>query len=78
MKMQRVVSVWVLLFLLHAVALASTINSATISGNQLTITGTGFSGKPLTVIFNGHGIPIDSSSATKIVATLNPVPAPGS
>jgi hypothetical protein len=56
---------------------ATTINSATISGTQLTITGSGFSGT-LAVIFNGKTIPIVSSSSTKIVATLNPVPAPGS
>jgi hypothetical protein len=78
MKKQRVNSVLVLLFLLPAVAPASVINSTTISGSQLTITGTGFSGTPLTVIFNGKNIPIVSSSATQIVATLNPLPAPGS
>ncbi|MGA8152754.1 MAG: IPT/TIG domain-containing protein [Terriglobales bacterium] len=60
------------------VASACTINSVTIAGNQLTITGTGFAGTPLAAIFNTKSIPIVSSSATKIVATLNPVPAPGS
>ena len=64
--------------LLSAVASASTINGTTLSGTQLTITGTGFSGTPLTVKFNGTSIPVISSSATQIVATLNPVPPPGS
>ena len=57
---------------------ATTINSAVISGTQLTITGTGFSGTPLAVTFNGKTLLIVSSSSTQIVATLNPVPAPGS
>jgi len=78
MKMQRVIAAWVVLFLSAAAASANTINSTTVSGNQLTITGTGFSGTPLTVIFNGKSIPIVSSSATQIVATLNLIPVPGS
>jgi hypothetical protein len=57
---------------------ATTINSVTLSGTQLTITGNGFSGTPLVVTFNGKSIPIVSSSTSQIIATLNPVPVPGS
>lgn len=77
MRMQCAISVWVLLVLLAAVASASVINSTTISGNQLTITGAGFSGTPVKVTFNGQSIPIVSSSATQIVATVSPAPGFG-
>jgi hypothetical protein len=77
MKMQRLMSVWMLLFLLAAVASASVINSTTISGTQLTIIGSGFSGTPVKVTFNGQNIPIASSSSTQIVATVSPVPTFG-
>lgn len=73
MKMQCLI----LLFLLAAAASASVINNATISGNQLTITGAGFSNSPLTVTFNGKLMPIVTNSATQIVATLSPVPLSG-
>ncbi len=76
--MRTALVIFCLAVLLSAVASASTINSTTISGTQLTITGTGFSGTPLTVKFNGTSIPVISSSATQIVATLDPVPPPGS
>jgi hypothetical protein len=66
-----------LTLLLSAAASASTIKAVTIAGTQLTIMGTGFTGIPLTVTFNGARIPIVSSSATTIVATLSPIPAPG-
>ena len=67
-----------IVLLLIGNASASTINSATISGNQLTITGNGFGGVPLAVSFNGKSVPIVRSSSTQIVATLNPVPSSGS
>jgi len=57
---------------------ASTINGTTLSGKQLTITGTGFSETPLTVTFNGKKIPVVSNTAIQIVATLKSIPAPGS
>lgn len=66
-----------LLFVLTtAFATGTVINSTSVTGNWLRITGTGFSGAP-TVIFNGAKVGIDNSTETQIVATLNPVPAPG-
>jgi len=61
-----------------ATASASTINGTTLSGKQLTITGTGFSETPLTVTFNGKMISVIRNTATHIVATLNSIPGPGS
>jgi hypothetical protein len=80
MKMQRVISLCVFWFVVAPAVLAATptVNSSTIAGNQLTITGTGFSGTPLKVTFNGQSTSIVSSSSTQIVATVNPVPAYGS
>jgi len=66
------------LLLIAATVSASTINGTTLSGKQLTITGTGFSETPLTVTFNGKKIPVVSNTATQIVATLQSIPAPGS
>ena len=65
------------LILLSTSAIAVVINSTKVAGNQLTITGTGFSAIPLTVTFNTVRLTVLSSSATQVVATLNPVPAPG-
>jgi hypothetical protein len=56
---------------------APVINSTTVAGNQLTISGTGLSGTPLTVRLNGTTLTIVSSSATQIVANLGKLPAPG-
>jgi hypothetical protein len=67
---------WLLTFI-ATFASAAVINSTTVAGNQLTITGTGFSGTPLTVTFNGQQLTLVSSTPTQIVATLNPVPPPG-
>jgi hypothetical protein len=58
-------------------ASATTIYSTTVSGNQLTIGGVGFSGT-LTVALNNQKLTIVSSTPTQIAATMNPVPAPGS
>jgi hypothetical protein len=65
-----------LLTLATAFANATVINSTSVSGNRLKISGTGFSGTP-TVTFNGTKLSIDNSTETQIVATLNPVPSPG-
>jgi hypothetical protein len=65
------------LALLSATAFATTINSTTVSGNQLTIGGVGFNGSP-TVTLNGKMLTIVSSTSTQIVATINPVPPTGS
>jgi len=67
-----------ILLLTAATVSASTINGTTLSGRQLTITGIGFSETPLTVTFDGNQIPVVSSTATQIVATLKSIPAPGS
>jgi hypothetical protein len=56
---------------------AITINSAVAVGPQLTITGTGFSGKPLSVTFNGSELTVNSSTAKQIVATIDPLPPAG-
>src|SRR5581483_672414 len=72
----RIVLVAIWLFV-HLPALAMTINSAVMVGSQLTITGTGFSGTPISVIFNGSQATVDSSSTTQIVVTINPLPPPG-
>jgi hypothetical protein len=68
----------IVLLLTAATVSASTINGTTLVGKQLTITGTGFSETPLTVTFDGKQIPVVSNTATSIVATLKPIPAPGS
>ena len=68
----------VLLLVTPAFANAAVINGTTVAGNQLTITGTGFSGTPLTVILNAQTLTVVSSTSTHIVATLAPIPAPGS
>ncbi len=65
------------LALLSAAAFATTINSAIVSGNQLTIGGVGFNGS-LTVTLNGQKLAVASSTSTQIVATMNPVPPVGS
>lgn len=57
---------------------APVINGTIVAGNQITITGTGFSGTPVTVGFDGMPVTIVTNSATQIVATLSKVPAPGS
>ena len=76
--MRRFVSI-VFAMLIPAIAAASVvINSTNVAGSELTISGTGFSGTPLSVTFNGVAISIVSSSSTQIVAALNTVPAPGS
>jgi len=69
-------AVTVCLILAHPV-FALNINSAVATGNQLTIVGTGFSGRPLEVIFNGSRLTIDSSTPTEIVATIDPLPPAG-
>jgi hypothetical protein len=56
---------------------AMTINNTTIGANQITINGSGFTGTPLSVTFNGASLSIVSSSASQIVATVNPLPATG-
>lgn len=67
----------ILLLLLSGIASASpVIDSAVVSGTLLTITGTGFI-ETLAVTFNGKRIPITSSSATQIGASLSSVPSPG-
>jgi hypothetical protein len=69
-----------LLFLEISPALAASaplVNGTTVSGNQLTILGTGFATTPLTVSLKGVNLSVVSSTATKIIATLNPVPPPG-
>jgi hypothetical protein len=66
-----------LLLLVVSPAFAALVNGTTVSGNQLTILGTGFAATPLTVSLNGVKLSVVSNTATKIVATLNPVPPPG-
>jgi hypothetical protein len=65
-----------LLILATALASGTVINSTSVAGNRLKITGTGFAGTP-TVVFNGTTLAIESNTDTQIAATLNPVPAPG-
>ena len=48
-------------------ASATTINSATVSGNQLTVGGIGFNGA-LTVTLNGQTLKIVRSTSTQIVS----------
>jgi hypothetical protein len=60
-----------------SIASAITINSTTVSGNQLTIGGAGFNGQ-LGVSLNGQKLTIVSNTSSQIVATMNPVPGPGS
>jgi hypothetical protein len=57
-------------------AFAVVINGTTVAGNQITITGTGFTGT-LTVALAGTKLAVVSSTATQIVATMNPVPPAG-
>jgi len=57
-------------------ALAATVTSSTINNGQLIINGTGFMTLS-TVIFNGKSLPVVSNSNVQIVATLNPLPLPG-
>lgn len=78
MKIRTCAIVLTVLLLTAATASASTINGTTLSGKQLTITGTGFSETPLTVTFNGKKIAVVRNTATHIVATLKSIPAPGS
>ncbi len=77
-KIATTARVLVLLLVVPAFANAAVINGTTVVGNRLTITGTGFSGTPLTVTFNAQTLAIVSSTPTHIVATLAPIPAPGS
>jgi hypothetical protein len=58
-------------------ATATTINSTTVSGSQLTIGGIGFNGA-LTVTLNGEKLIIVSRTSTQIIASMNIIPAPGS
>lgn len=55
----------------------ATINSTTVSGNQLTIHGTGFTGA-LAVTLGGQKLTIISSTTTQIVAQMSSVPTAGS
>jgi hypothetical protein len=73
----RLVLVAAVCWVASSAALGMTINSAVAVGPQLTITGTGFSGKPLSVTFNGSEIVVNSHTATQIVSTINPLPAAG-
>jgi hypothetical protein len=68
----------VLILTVSAFANAAVINGTTVAGGQLTITGAGFSGTPLTVTFNGKKLVVLTQTATQIVAMLSPIPAPGS
>lgn len=68
----------VLMLVVPTFANAAVINGTTVAGNHLTITGSGFSGTPLTVTFDGQKLAVVSSTPTQIVATLAPIPAPGS
>jgi len=78
MKIQRLlVAFAIVLFTLCCTAYAVTINSATVSGDQLTISGVGFTGS-ISVTLNGQDLTVVSSTPTQIVATVNPVPAVGS
>jgi len=65
-----------LCLLLAIQAAAVVVNGTTVSGNQVTITGTGFA-TPLTVTLNGTKLAVVSNTPTQIIATMNPVPAPG-
>jgi len=78
MKMRTCTIALTILLLTAATVSASTINGTTLSGKQLTITGTGFSDTALTVTFDGKKISVVSNTATRIVATLPSIPAPGS
>jgi hypothetical protein len=60
-----------------AFANATVINGTTVAGNQLTITGTGFSATPLLVTFNGQKLTVVSDTASRIVAAMSTIPAPG-
>jgi len=62
--------------LLCSLSLGITVNSTVVSGSQLTITGTGFTGT-LMVLLNAQKLTIVSSTSTQIVATLNSIPIPG-
>jgi len=77
-RLRKTIFFFAFFFVLSASTFAVVVNSAKVAGNQLTITGTGFSGIPLVVTFNGKGISVVSSTSTQIVATLNPAPTPGS
>jgi hypothetical protein len=71
----------VLLLLLLAVvaplpASAAKIVSTTVTGSQLTINGSGFIGN-LRVVLNNISLSILNSSPTQIVASLTPLPPPG-
>jgi hypothetical protein len=76
-KFKNRIAVFALLLMFAAPAFATVINGTIVAGNQLTINGTGFSGTPLTVTCNGKNLAVVSNTATTIVATLNPLPAPG-
>ena len=76
----RIFILILILFLEISPALAASaplINGSMVSGNQLTILGTGFAATPITVSLNGVNLSVVSNTATKIVTTLNPVPPPG-
>ena len=51
-----------LLLELTVPAFATVINSTTVAGNQLTITGTGFTATPLTVTLNASKLAIISNT----------------
>jgi len=68
---------FITLCVLTSSAFATAINGITVSGNQMTIGGVGFNGT-LTVTLDGQKLTVDNSTPTQIVATMNPVPAPGS
>ena len=73
----RTIQVLAALCLLLAIqATAAVVNGTTVSGNQLTITGSGLLGTPVTVTLNGRQLDVVSDKSTQIVATLNPVPLP--
>jgi hypothetical protein len=72
-----IVAMTLLVLCSTASANAITINSIAVSGNQLTIGGVGFNGT-LTVTLGGQKLNISSSTPTQIVATVDPIPAPGS
>jgi len=66
-----------LLLFASSFASAAVINGTTIAGAQLTITGSGFTGTPLAVTLDGTKLSVVSSTSTQIIATLNPIPSPG-
>jgi hypothetical protein len=72
-----IVAMTLLVLCSTASANAITINSIAVSGNQLTIGGVGFNGT-VTVTLGGQKLNISSSAPTQIVATADPIPAPGS